>query len=79
MHYYSYLPVKPDGGTVKSKIQAGLLRLINRMHRKINPLIDGKPPMLKTATSNFLDQFFKKELDGINELLGKDVMSIWFN
>ncbi len=76
LHYYSNLPVKP---TSSNKRKAIILRLINKAHSILNPLTDVKPPKMKDSTKQFIDDFFKRELTGINELLGKDVLSIWFD
>jgi len=56
-----------------------LTRLIDYSHRKINPLIAVKPPKMKVSTKHFLDTYFKTELAGINDLLGQDVLSLWFH
>jgi hypothetical protein len=55
-----------------------LLRLINAIHRKVNPLIAKKCKALSPETKHFLDNFFKNELDGINQVLEKDVTTLWF-
>lgn len=57
----------------------GYLSYINALHRKINPLTTKKPENLKPTTKQFLDDYFKKELVGLNELVGRDVMSLWFD
>jgi hypothetical protein len=75
--YSSRLPVKPEL-TPGSKVKLNVLRTIDRVHHKLNPLREEHPPEIKASTQKFLDDFFKRELDGINDLLGKDVMSIWF-
>ena len=36
------------------------------------------PPTMNPSTKDFLDDFFKSELSGINELIGQDVLSKWF-
>jgi hypothetical protein len=79
LNYYSKLPVKPDAPIAKSKTKEVMLKLINRLHNKLNPLSGGKPPIIKSSTKKFLDELFKKELKGINELLRKDVTSMWFD
>lgn len=54
-------------------------RVFNFIYRKINPLVNVKPDNIKTSTQTFLDSFFIKELEGLNELIEKDVYAIWFN
>lgn len=75
IHYRSYLPVRHPMTQPKQRISV----LLSKIHRKINPLIDQKPPKINSSTKKFLDSYFKKELAGINDLLGKDVISLWFD
>ena len=75
MREYRQLPEKPSIKQQKKYIP----ELVNKIHRKINPLIDRKPPKINTSTKQFLYAYFKKELAGINDLLGRDVMSLWFD
>jgi hypothetical protein len=76
-HYTDFLPEPADyQGRKRSKYKP--LNLPHRIHRKINPLQKKKPPKIHPETRCFLDEYFKSRLEGINELVGKDVMSIWF-
>lgn len=53
-------------------------KVMEKTHRSINPLSrDSKPP-LKESTRKFLDQYFFNNLQGIDELTDKDVLSWWF-
>lgn len=61
-----------------SKAQFSFLRYVNAVHRKVNPLITTKPVAMTTNTKLFLDDFFKNELEGLNELIRQDVYSLWF-
>lgn len=60
---------------VETKPNGGLLK---KIYKTINPNIVGKPPVMNGETEEFLNQYFKKELIGLNELLEKDVLSVWF-
>jgi len=72
--YRSRLPVCPASASGHINFS----RLINLAHRRINPLLRAKPPAMKPSTRRLLDDYFERELDGLNELLGRDVMSRWF-
>jgi hypothetical protein len=75
VHYRPFLSEKHSMTQQKQRIP----ELVNKIHRKINPFVDRKPPKINTSTKQFLHAYFKKELAGINDLLGKDVMSLWFD
>ncbi len=59
--------------------QDQLLKAINGIHRRINPLTIDKPEILNVKTKEFLDDMFKRELEGINEVIEQDAFSVWFN
>lgn len=73
--YRSRLPLIPSQENLSG---SNLHKLINIAHRKINPLVTTKPPKIKKTTRQFLDNYFIKEFQGLNEMLGKDVLSMWF-
>jgi sulfotransferase family protein len=60
------------------KPHRSFMHYVNAIHRKINPLVAKKPAATEIGTKRFLDDFFQKELDGLNELLDRDVLSLWF-
>jgi hypothetical protein len=74
LSYRARLPACPD----PAGMHFGFARLVNAAHRRINPLVQSKPPAMAAATRQLLDDYFERELDGLNELLGRDVMSLWF-
>lgn len=74
VHYLSWLPMRP----ASAGKPLSLPRLINHAHRRLNPLVDAKPPGMKPSTRRLLDEYFERELDGLDELLGRDVTSFWF-
>lgn len=49
-----------------------------RLYHIINPLICKKPKKIHPKTKAFLDNYFYRELQGIDELLQQDVLSKWF-
>jgi hypothetical protein len=75
-HYLSHLPVTPVSA---NKTKISLAKLIDKVYYKLNPVTAVNMPKIKDSTKQFLDDYFKRELTGINELIGRDVMSIWFD
>jgi len=53
-------------------------KFLDKSHRVINPLVSHKPAKMNLETKKFLDEYFINELEGLNEVLGKDVLSLWF-
>lgn len=53
-------------------------KFFNKAISIINPLKEKPTPDMRPETQQFLDDYFKTELHGMNELLGKDVLSKWF-
>lgn len=76
LRYASELPAGPPGRHTASRRLFS--RATTRLYRLVNPLVETSPPSMNPATRDFLDGFFKRELAGLDELLGKDVSSIWF-
>lgn len=74
-HYDRHLPVAPPPLNLR---RARMMRLVNAAQRRLNPMVQRKPPPMEASTKRFLDDYFQRELDGLNELLGRDVMSTWF-
>jgi len=60
------------------KTPFNFLRYVNAAHRKVNPLVTRKPIAMTKSTKQFLDDYFKSELEGIDDLIGHDVSSLWF-
>ncbi|MFD2168199.1 sulfotransferase domain-containing protein [Thalassotalea euphylliae] len=52
--------------------------LIERLHNLVNPRVNSSLPPMKNNTKKYLDDYFKKEFEGINSVLDIDVTSIWF-
>ena len=73
-HYDGQLPVTPD--VQSSSLSA---RIANRINKSINPQKTSRPPAINPGTKAFLDEFFQRELEGIDELTGRSIMSQWFD
>lgn len=54
-----------------------LTRALDRAHRKLNPLQRQTPPM-QAATREFLDRYFRRENEGLDALVGKDLSRWWY-
>jgi len=55
------------------------VNMIHWFHKKVNPAVLKEIPDINKNTKKYLDNYFKKELHGINDLLHRDVMSLWFD
>jgi Sulfotransferase domain len=73
--YLKTLPIKAPGNAIK---RAFIPKVTNRIHGILNPLRDQKASKMNPGTQEFLDDYFKKELDGLDELVGAEVLSKWF-
>ena len=51
---------------------------IERASRFFNPCDRTTPPAMSPVTEAFLDSYFESQLDGLNDLVGFDVMNLWF-
>ena len=69
------LPIKAPKSVVKRTL---FPKLVNRMHGMINPLRARKKAKMNPDTQEFLDTYFKKELQGLDALVEKDVLRKWF-
>lgn len=54
------------------------LYILKKILKKINKSNYHHKLKVNTETKEFLDCFFKKELDGIDELVGRAIMKKWF-
>ena len=54
------------------------LRILFRFHLLLNPLNKKSPPPMNSITKDFLDDYFKRELSGLNELIGINILDKWF-
>jgi hypothetical protein len=74
MSYRTWLPMRP----ATAGVRLNLTRLVNLAHRRLNPLVKARPPEMKPSTRRLLDDYFERELDGLDELLGRPVLPLWF-
>ncbi len=72
--YLGKLPYDTEVGTEPIRVS----RLLNKIHGKSNPVSKGKAPEMNRETQKFLDRFFERESDGINELVGDKITDWWF-
>lgn len=74
-----YLDLLPNTTSKKAKFRTLMSKIVSGLHLIINPPLRKKKPKIKRSTKRFLDDYFKKEFEGINEIIGKDVISMWFD
>jgi len=72
--YSNFLPLQPTSlGKVPLRY-----RIIDKLHKKINPQKSTYNFKPSESTIEFLDEFFKNELQGFDELVKQDICSRWF-
>jgi hypothetical protein len=74
--YAKHLPWMPSPTNPYSDY---LMRSIDRIFRRLNPLREGQPPQMKEETRKFLNAFFRRENDGLSRLIQKDVGEWWYH
>ncbi|MCF8241113.1 MAG: sulfotransferase [Melioribacteraceae bacterium] len=75
--YINYLPLKSES---YGKFGTLIPKVIEKAHNTVfNPRISMKPPKMRESTRNFLNEYFISELNGLDELLERDVLSFWFD
>lgn len=75
--YASQLPVGPVSKRMARRPL--FTRTTNALYRLANPLVESPPPPMNAATRDFLDRFFRRELAGLDDLVGREVLSTWFD
>lgn len=73
-HYRKHLSPLID----VSESPAFVPRLFAKVFDTMNPKFEKSPPRMKQTTKVFLDDYFKRELCGLGNLIDKDVESLWF-
>lgn len=53
-------------------------RIINKLHDMLNPSEIRAMPKMNDATKDFLDNFFRKEIKGLGDIVGTDLDTLWF-
>ncbi|MBU2972634.1 sulfotransferase [Pseudoalteromonas sp. C2R02] len=82
----------PQGGNLQYKYQfkinsteltfwqkLSVAKVLDVLHRKINPEVTIKPEKIKPSTKLFLDNYFKTEFEGIEKYLDDEVLNLWFD
>ncbi len=70
--YLHHLPEVPGPMT-------GLLgKAVDRAHSIVNPQVERRPPPMKEATAQFLDDHFRRENEGLSELIGIETERYWY-
>ncbi|WP_417237089.1 MULTISPECIES: sulfotransferase family protein [Flavobacteriaceae] len=72
--YSNFLPIQAG---FQSKLPLGY-KIIDRLHKKINPHKTEYKFSASKATVKLLDDFFKTELQGLDALVKKEICSKWF-
>lgn len=74
LQYIDYLPNQPRVSSFTKLKHKG----INKVHRMVNPVQKGNYTRMKESTKEFLDEYFRERLAGLDELTNKDILSRWF-
>jgi len=74
--YSNSLPIKND--TIPKEL-GFKEKFLKKIHKKINPKSEKYKPIIKPATKDYLDNFFKKEMEGIDELTSMNIYNKWFS
>ena len=72
--YASHLPMRPDH---QEKISLSH-KMIDKIHKKLNPMQERVKYKANPSTVTYLDEYFKVYLEGLDELVRKDITSKWF-
>lgn len=52
--------------------------LVNKLHNKVNPVALRPVPEMYPSTRRFLDRYFQRELQGLEDIIGVDLDRLWF-
>jgi hypothetical protein len=73
-----YTTTLPNELVVPSKLSIVLSKAVEKAHSILNPHQSKSRHHINPKTYEFLNNYFRKELDGLNELVGMDILSRWF-
>jgi hypothetical protein len=73
--YSNYLPIKYQVGNNSNGFKQKILK---KIHSKINPKSYKYKPTVNESTKKYLDDFFRKEMKGIDELTKMNIYNEWF-
>jgi hypothetical protein len=74
MSYMKKLPYSVDMGN-RDHLTA---RIFNKLQKIVNPSIAQAIPKIEDSTKDFLNQFFRRELEGLGDIVGADLDRLWF-
>jgi len=74
-----YIKALPNICSVNNLKTPIYTKFINRSHQIINQKIERKPARMKDSTKQFLDKYFSRELSGLDELVGEEILDKWFD
>lgn len=74
--YSTHLPLKPK--EIRSNISLSH-KMIDKIHKRINPKKDNIKYQPNPSTIAYLNTFFKTKMEGLDELVKKDITSEWFH
>lgn len=77
-YYARYRPVVPVPPPKDSSLRQAAREMVGGLHRRLNRARPRRPPPMKPATARLLDAFFERELAGLDELVGREVLNVWF-
>lgn len=75
---YRYIDKLPRNNAKSNRLHADMVRLISKVFRILNPQIVRRPAPMSKATRKFLDDYFYTQLEGLDEITGKEILSRWF-
>lgn len=76
--HLNYITRVPNSPVATDSKLALFYRIFNRAHRFLVPSWERDRPKIKPATQELLDNYFIQELNGLDELTGKNMMEKWF-
>ncbi|MDP6909747.1 MAG: sulfotransferase domain-containing protein, partial [Flavobacteriales bacterium] len=75
--YSRSLPNKHPASSVRNYLFK-IVRLLDKVYFKLMSFMMKRKPSINASTKEFLDDFFYDRLQGIDELVDKDILSRWF-
>lgn len=75
--YNSSVPNKHPTSALRDYLFSAI-RMADKIYYKLVSKIFKKKPRISNSTKAFLDQYFYSRLEGIDELVQKDILSKWF-
>lgn len=73
-----YQQALPNNAPKNVRGRSWFPKAVNKLHGLMNPLKVRKSPSMNLETAQFLETYFRKELAGLDELVGEEILSKWF-